>query len=116
MPESPWQSNDPIGGSPPEPLAPELARCPELYLALMGTLCAASRSDPELGSLAAIVSLAELLGDLVVNSGALWVQPDIVAALRDLADKLEARRAGPDKPVLATLRDFFLSARPPAAH
>jgi hypothetical protein len=114
---SPWQSNDPTGGPPPpEPIAGELRNCPELYLALMGTLCTASRSDPELASLAAIVSVAELLGDLAVNTGALWVQPDLIAALRDLADKLEARRGGAERPALATLRDFFLSARPPAAH
>jgi hypothetical protein len=120
MTHSPWQTGKPPGDPPPPGpdarIAPELARCEPLYLAMMGTLCMTSRSDPELPSIAAIVTVAELLGDLVVNTGALWVQPDLVAALRDLADKLEARRGGPEKPALATLRDFFLSARPPVAN
>jgi hypothetical protein len=111
---SPWQGNHP----PPEAvLAPQLVACEPLYLALMKTLHAASRDDHELPSLAAVVTVADLFGALAAGTGLLWQAPDLVSALRALADDLEARRdAEPPKPVARTLRDFFVSAKPPVEH
>jgi hypothetical protein len=101
-------------GNPP--VAPELAGCGPTYLVLMKALHACSLADEELPSLAAIVAITDLVGDLIVNSGALWVAPDLVKAQHTLAEDLEQRRADEaPKPVCTTLREFFASARPPIA-
>jgi hypothetical protein len=56
-----------------------------------------------------------LAGELIVSSGALWVAPGFVAALRDFADDLESRRKNETpKPLTPTMREFFANARPPA--
>jgi hypothetical protein len=85
-----------------------------VYRALMHGLHAASRADPTLQSLDAAIAVVELAGDLLTNTGLLWTNPGIPAALRTLANTLEARRD--DGPFLAphpSLRAWFASARPP---
>jgi hypothetical protein len=116
---SPWRSppgsSDP--GSPDPGLAPELAGCEMIYAEMMRTLAVCSRADTELTSIAAIVALGELLSDLIANTGALWVTPDVLGPLRELVDNLEQRRTDEAPgPLHATLRAFFASARPPAAN
>jgi hypothetical protein len=111
---SPWQRPP---GSPERGLAPELAGCEMIYAEMMRTLAVCSRADTELTSIAAITAVAELLSDLIANTGALWTQPDVIGPLRELIDNLEQRRTDEaPKPVHTTLRDFFKSARPPAAN
>jgi hypothetical protein len=66
------------------PVAPPLTACAPIYALLMAALHVISR-DPEVPTLAAVVALTELLGDLIASSGALWVAPDIIPALRDNA-------------------------------
>jgi hypothetical protein len=97
--------------------APQLAACNDLYRTLLKALHAAGRADAELSSLAAFVAIIDLAGDLVLASGLLWASPDLVSALRSLADTLERRRkAEPAQPLLPTVREFFASARPPLAN
>ena len=85
-----------------------------VYRALMHGLHAASRADPGLQCLDAACAVVELAGDLLTSTGLLWQNPGIPAALRKLADTLEARRDGvPVLPPHPSLRAWFASARPP---
>jgi hypothetical protein len=94
------------------PVTPQLTACAPIYARLMAALHVVSR-DPGVPTLAAIVAVTELLGNLVVNSGALWVTPDLVVSLRDFVDDLEQRRKDEaPKPLSPTLRDFFASTMP----
>jgi hypothetical protein len=104
--------------NPWEPIiAPELAACGPVYSRLMQALHAASRTDEEMPTLAAIVTIVELASELMITSGALWTTPDLVDALRRHVDYLEQRRKDePPAPVSATLREWFASARPPVAN
>jgi hypothetical protein len=49
---------------------------------------------------------------LAIQSGSLWVSPDLVAALRSVADELERRREhDPPEPLLATLKETLTADR-----
>lgn len=108
-------SGQPSGAPPPWadfPIAPQLTACAPIYARMMAALHVVSR-DPDVPTLAAIVALTELLGDLIASSGALWVAPDIIPALRTFVADLEQRRKDEaPKPLSPTLRDFFASTMP----
>jgi hypothetical protein len=110
------KSGQPSGAPSPWadfPVAPQLTACAPIYARLMAALHVVSR-DPDIPTLAAIVALTELLGDLIASSGALWVSPDIVVSLRDFVADLEQRRQDEaPKPLAPTLREFFASTMPP---
>jgi len=110
---SPWQP----GELSPEPDA-RIAAVEPLYRALLAKLHAAAYiSEDDLPTAAAVMAAIDLAADLALASGLLWAQPDLVAALRTLADDLEQRReAEPARPLLPTVRQLFASARPPSAH
>ena len=71
------------------PIAPELTACKPVYAALGRALHTCSL-DEELLSLAAVVAVMDLAGDLIVNAGLLWKTPDLVAALRSLVRRPRA--------------------------
>jgi hypothetical protein len=103
---SPWQ--------PAHERGPQFTKTHALYQALLTTLCLAGRADPDLAAITAIMVAFDLGADIALASGALWASPDIVAALRKTADRLEAQRTEvPAPPVLATVREMFAAARPP---
>jgi hypothetical protein len=64
------------------PVAPELVTVEPLYRQLLLALGIAARGGVEIPTVAAITALLDLAHDLAVNSGAAWVSPDFVAALR----------------------------------
>jgi hypothetical protein len=107
---SPWR---PPPGSP----SALLAAAEPVYWTLMRALHAASLEQPSPPVLSTIIAVTDLMGDLIVGTGALWEAPDMVKALRALADTLEQRReTEPPKPAIDSLREFFASARPPIEH
>jgi hypothetical protein len=109
---SPWQR--PPGDDDPErdPKAP-LSDVEAIYAVLWRSLNLASRAAQDLPVTSALVALIDLAADLSSASGLLWTQPDFVAALRDLADKLEARRDRETAPPLhTTVRETLASVRP----
>jgi hypothetical protein len=109
------KSGQPSGAPPPWadfPIAPQLTACGPIYARLMAALHVVSM-DPGVTTIAAIVAITELLGDLIASSGALWVSPDIIPALRTFVADLEQRRQDEaPKPLLPTLREFFASTMP----
>jgi hypothetical protein len=104
-PPSPWQ--------PAHEREPRFVLAEPVYKALLQTLHTASRINPDLPTAAAVMASIDLGYDLAVMSGLLWESPDLIAALRKLADTLEARRdSEPPRPVLATVRECFAASRP----
>ena len=89
-----------------------LAGVDPVYDALIKTLHACSQ-DETVRVDSAITALGSVMGSLASVSGILWTSPDLIEALRGLADELEARRESDlPPPPLATLREVFAAARP----
>jgi hypothetical protein len=94
------------------PVAPDLALAEALYRQLHLALGICARGDVEIPIWAALVSLLDVAADLVVTSGTLWTTPDMVAAMRVVADELERRREhDPPEPLLATLKEALAAGR-----
>jgi hypothetical protein len=86
------------------------------YRAIMGSLYAFARANPEVEVAAVVMALGDCLGDLSAASGILASSPNLVASLRGLVDELERRRSTVHREVRATLGQFFAGARPPIAN
>jgi hypothetical protein len=114
-PASPWQGS-PDGPAPP-PDAPLDATATEaVYRVLWKTLRTVADVSEELPAAIAVVACVDLAADLSIASGILWQTPDIVAALRTLADDLERRPTDePAWPMLTTVKELFAHSRPELA-
>jgi hypothetical protein len=117
MTGSPWQADHPPAAPPDPPSGAPLEASEAVYRVLWKTLLTIADVHGDLPVAAATMAAIDLGTDLAIASGLLWQTPDIPAALRALADNLEARRdAEPPQRILTSLSQTLASARPPIAN